>query len=211
MQRLEIKKINARDSIVKKIFTSTEDGLKYLSKIVCKVLDISEEDVTFSLIHPDVSVNENSVNSEVDVALESNEMLVNVEVNSVRSRKNERKNNMYICHLVLRQTRNAEDYSKKFKKVYQINLNTYSVTNDDRFIVRSRLLDDKTYEEIHSFFEIYDINLAKILDMDYTKIMKDDESLEKLLYLLISDDERLIKKVYDGDDFMAKIIREVKK
>lgn len=210
MQRLEIKKINARDSIVKKIFTSTEDGLKYLSKIVCKVLNISEEDVTFTLIHPDVSVNENSVNSEVDIALESNEMLVNVEVNSVRSRKNERKNNMYICHLVLRQTRNAEDYSKKFKKVYQINLNTYSVTNDDRFIVRSRLLDDKTYEEIHSFFEIYDINLAKILDMDYTKIMKDDESLEKLLYLLISDDERLIKKVYDGDDFMAKIIREVK-
>ena len=210
MQRLEIKKINARDSIVKKIFTSTEDGLKYLSKIVCKVLDISEEDVTFSLIHPDVSVNENSVNSEVDVALESNEMLVNVEVNSVRSRKNERKNNMYICHLVLRQTRNAEDYSKKFKKVYQINLNTYSVTNDDRFIVRSRLLDDKTYEEVHPFFEIYDINLAKILDMDYTIIKKDEKSLEKLLYLLISDDERLIKKVYDGDDFMAKIIREVK-
>ena len=210
MQRLEIKKINARDTIVKKIFTSTEDGLKYLSKIVCKVLNIPEEDVTFTLIHPDVSVNENSVNSEVDVALESNEILVNVEVNSVRSRKNERKNNMYICHLVLRQTRNAEDYSKKFKKVYQINLNTYSVTNDDRFVVRSRLLDDKTYEEIHSFFEIYDINLAKILGMDYTKLMKDDESLEKLLYLLVSDDERLIKKVYDGDDFMTKIIREVK-
>ena len=210
MQRLVIKKINARDSIVKKIFTSTEDGLKYLSKIVCKVLNIPEEDVTFTLIHPDVSVNENSVNSEVDVALESNEILVNVEVNSVRSRKNERKNNMYVCHLVLRQTRNAEDYSKRFKKVCQINLNTYSVTNDDRFVVRSRLLDDKTYEEIHSFFEIYDINLAKILDMDYTKLMKDDESLEKLLYLLISDDERLIKKVYDGDDFMAKIIREVK-
>ena len=210
MQRLEIKKINARDSIVKKIFTSTEDGLKYLSKIVCKVLDISEEDVTFTLLHPDVSVNENSVNSEVDVALESNEILVNVEVNSVRSRKNERKNNMYICHLVLRQTRNAKDYSKKFKKVYQINLNTYSVTNDDRFIVRSRLLDDKTYEEIHSFFEIYDINLAKILDKDYTIIKKDEKSLEKLLYLLVSDDERLIKKVYDGDEFMAKIIREVK-
>ena len=162
------------------------------------------------MLHPDLSVNENAVNSEVDIALESNEMLVNVEVNSVRSRKNERKNNMYICRLVLRQTRNAEDYSKRFKKVCQINLNTYSVTNDDRFVVRSRLLDDKTYEEIHSFFEIYDINLAKILDMDYTKLMKDNESLEKLLYLLISDDERLIKKVYDGDDFMAKIIREVK-
>ena len=94
--------------------------------------------------------------------------------------------------------------------MYQINLNTFGVTSDNRFIVKSKLLDEKTYEEVHSFFEIYDINLAKILDMDYTKFMKDDESLEKLLYLLISDDERLIRKVYDGDEFMAKIIREVK-
>ena len=115
-------------------------------------------------------------------------MLVNVEINSVKSRKNERKNNMYICHLVLRQTRNAEDYKRKFKTVDQINLNTFGVTSDNRFIVKSKLLDEKTYEEVHSFFEIYDINLAKILDMDYTKFMKDDESLEKLLYLLVSDD-----------------------
>ena len=99
----------------------------------------------------------------LDLLLEEGDIIVNVEINSVRSRKNERKNNMYICHLVLRQTKNAEDYSKRFKKVCQINLNTYSVTNDDRFVVRSRLLDDKTYEEIHSFFEIYDVNLAKIL------------------------------------------------
>ena len=115
-------------------------------------------------------------------------MLVNVEINSVKSRKNERKNNMYICHLVLRQTRNAEDYKRKFKTVDQINLNTFGVTSDNRFIVKSKLLDEKTYEEVHSFFEIYDINFAKILNMNYTKLMKDDESLEKLLYLLVSDD-----------------------
>ena len=58
MQRLEIKKINARDSIVKKIFTSTEDGFTYLTKIICKVLDIPEEDVTFTLIHPEIGGNE---------------------------------------------------------------------------------------------------------------------------------------------------------
>ena len=59
-------------------------------------------------------------------------------------------------------------------------------------------------------FEIYDINLAKILDKDYTIVRKDKESLEKLLYLLICNDKEKIDKVYDGDEFMAKIIREVK-
>ena len=58
-------------------------------------------------------------------------------------------------------------------------------------------------------FEIYDINLAKILDKDYTIVKEDKESLEKLLYLLICNDKEKMKEVYDGDEFMAKIIREV--
>ena len=58
-------------------------------------------------------------------------------------------------------------------------------------------------------FEIYDINLAKILDKDYTIVKEDKESLEKLLYLLICNDKEKMNEVYDGDEFMAKIIREV--
>lgn len=57
-------------------------------------------------------------------------------------------------------------------------------------------------------FEIYDINLAKILDKNYT-IREDRESLEKLLYLLICSDKEKMNEVYDGDEFMAKIIREI--
>ena len=34
-------------------------------------------------------------------------------------------------------------------------------------------------------FEIYDINLAKILDKDYTIVKEDKESLEKLLNYLL--------------------------
>ena len=58
-------------------------------------------------------------------------------------------------------------------------------------------------------FEIYDINLAKILDKDYTIVREDRESLEKLLYLLICSDKEKMNEVYDGDEFMAKIIREI--
>ena len=58
-------------------------------------------------------------------------------------------------------------------------------------------------------FEIYDINLAKILDKYYTIVRVDRESLEKLLYLLICSDKEKMNEVYDGDEFMAKIIREI--
>ena len=40
-------------------------------------------------------------------------------------------------------------------------------------------------------------------------VKEDKESLEKLLYLLICNDKEKMNKVYDGDEFMAKIIREV--
>lgn len=58
-------------------------------------------------------------------------------------------------------------------------------------------------------FEIYDINLAKILDKFYTIVREDRESLEKLFYLLICSDKEKMNEVYDGDEFMAKIIREI--
>lgn len=93
--------------------------------------------------------------------------------------------------------------------MYQINLNIYGVTKDKRFVVISKILDIESYEEIHPLFEIYDINLAKILDKDYTIVKEDKESLEKLLYLLICNDKEKMNEVYDGDEFMAKIIREV--
>ena len=210
MTRVKIKETTSRDSIIKNILTSTDAGLNYLAMIVCKILDLSYDDFTFSLIHPNVSVNENIINSEVDIAMQNNDMIVNVEVNSTKGRKIERKNNNYICQLILKQTKKSSDYKSKYKKVYQINLNTYGVTKDKRFIVQSKILDVKEHEEVHPMFEIYDINLAKILDKDYTIVRKDKESLEKLLYLLICNDKEKIDKVYDGDEFMAKIIREVK-
>ena len=210
MTKVKIKETTSRDSIIKNILTSTDAGLNYLAMIVCKILDLSYDDFTFSLIHPNVSVNENIINSEVDIAMQNNDMIVNVEVNSTKGRKIERKNNNYNCQLILKQTKKSSDYKSKYKKVYQINLNTYGVTKDKRFIVQSKILDVKEHEEVHPMFEIYDINLAKILDKDYTIVRKDKESLEKLLYLLICNDKEKIDKVYDGDEFMAKIIREVK-
>ena len=193
-KKVKVENLYMHDKVVKKLFTSSDVGLEYLSKIVCKVLNLSYEDVTFTLMHPEISENENIVNSEVDVVLQNNE----------------RKNSTYVCQLLLRQTKKTSDYDKKLKKVYQINLNAYDVTQDGRFVVVSKVLDTETHKEIHPLFEIVDINLAKMIKKDYTIIRKDKESLENLLYLLVCDKEENLEEVYNGDELMAKVVREIK-
>lgn len=70
-------------------------------------------------------------------------------------------------------------------------------------MVISHLVFPKTHQEIYPFLEIVDINLAKITKTSYTSI-KEKESLEKLLYLLVYIDEQILRNVYDRDDLMEK-------
>lgn len=208
MNFVKTRELFMSDVIVKKLFSS-ENGQKYLAKIICTVLNMPEDSVSFKVIHPDIGINKNVINSQADLVLESDEALVNVEVNCYNSRLLQNKNNSYICHLILKQTRTDKDFKVKLKKVYQINLNAFDITKDDRFVVISRLVDTKTHQEIHPFLEIVDVNLAKIIKTSYTSV-KEEESLEKLLYLLVCNDEQVLRNVYDGDDLMEKMVDEAK-
>jgi len=78
MHGVKTEELIMKDTTIKKLFTSTEEGREYLATIVCKILDLPPENFTFEMIHPEIGVNENVVNSEVDIALESNEIVVNV-------------------------------------------------------------------------------------------------------------------------------------
>ena len=53
------------DVIVKKLFSS-ENGQKYLAKIICTVLNMPEDSVSFKVIHPDIGINKNVINSQAD-------------------------------------------------------------------------------------------------------------------------------------------------
>ena len=113
-----------------------------------------------------------------------------VEVNCYNSRILQNKNGFYISHLILKQTRTDKTCKVKLKKVYQI-------------VGISYLVLPKTHQEIHPFLEIVDINLAKITKTSYTSI-KERKSLKKLLCLLVSNDEQILKNLYDWDDLMEK-------
>ncbi len=207
MPKVKTSETLMKDTIVKKLY-STNVGQKYLAKTVCQILGLPFESVSFKIMPTDIGTNKNIVNSDADILLESNEAIVNVEINTSTSKSIQNKNNAYVCQLVLRQLKNMEAYKNKLKKVYQINLNNYDITHDNRFIVVNRLIDIKTHKEYHPILEIIDVNLAKLQKEDYNKLKKNE--IEYLLYLLVCNDEEELRKIYNGDDLMEKMIDEAK-
>ena len=207
--KVKVRELYMRDKVVKKLFTSFS-GYQYLARIVCEVLDLPSELFSFQIFHPNVGVNENVVNSEVDLIIEDDATIVNIEINTSNSRSIQNKNTAYFCHLILKQIKTSKDYDKVLKKVYQINLNSYDVSHEERFVTRSRLIDVETKEEVHPILEIVDVYLAKIIKTDYTIVKKRKNSLEYLLYLLVCNDEKILREVYEGDNLMEKMVDEAK-
>ena len=207
--QVKVRELYMRDKVVKKLFTSFS-GYQYLARIVCEVLDLPSELFSFQIFHPSVGVNENVVNSEVDLIIEDDASIVNIEINTSNSRSIQNKNTAYFCHLILKQIKTSKDYDKVLKKVYQINLNSYDVSHEERFVTRSRLIDVETKEEVHPILEIVDVYLAKIIKTDYTIIKERKNSLEYLLYLLVCNDEKILREVYEGDSLMEKMVDEAK-
>ena len=169
-------------------------------------MDMIDKDI--KLIHPNIAVNKNIVNSEADVVLENGEFYVNLEINYYNNETSDIKNGLYLYHLLLRQVKKAKEY-ENLKKVYQINLNSYDALGKEEFIYHSKLYEKKYHIERSDFIEIIDINLEKLRQIDYNTLVKsDDMTLEKALYLFVCDDIEKLNAIYEGDKLMKKLMKE---
>ena len=199
-----------KDKVAKKLFTEKKVGLEYLRKIISLAIGIPMDmiDKDIKLIHPNIGVNKNIVNSEADVVLENGEFYVNLEMNYYNNETSDIKNGLYLCHLLLRQVKNAKEY-ENLKKVYQINLNSYDALGKEEFIYHSKLYEKKYHIERSDFIEIIDINLEKLRQIDYNTLIKsNDMTLEKALYLFVCDDIEKLNAIYEGDRLMKKLMKE---
>ena len=199
-----------KDKVAKKLFTEKKVGLEYLRKIISLAIGIPMYmiDKDIKLIHPNIGVNKNIVNSEADVVLENDEFYVNLEINYYNNETSDIKNGLYLCHLLLRQVKKAKEY-EALKKVYQINLNSYDALGKEEFIYHSKLYEKKYHIERSDFIEIIDINLEKLRQIDYNTLIKsDDMTLKKALYLFVCDDIEKLNAIYEGDKLMKKLMKE---
>ena len=199
-----------KDKVAKKLFTEKQVGLEYLRKIISLAIGIPMDmiDKDIKLIHPNIAVNKNIVNSEADVVLENDEFYVNLEINYYNNETSDIKNGLYLCHLLLRQVKKAKEY-ENLKKVYQINLNSYDALGKEEFIYHSKLYEKKYHIERSDFIEIIDINLEKLRKIDYNTLVKsEDMTLEKALYLFVCDDIEKLNAIYEGDKLMKKLMKE---
>ena len=205
----EIKFIN--DKVVKKILNSEkEECREYLVRIISGVtgMDYNILKDNIELITPNISGNVNIVNSTVDSICKDKNNYYNIEINYNNSKVVEVKNNVYVYNMILRQVKRKEDYNK-VSPVIQININNYDKFKEERFVYKSQMKETRSGKIRDELITVYDINLEYLSNIDYNKIKKGKSyNLEKLLYIFICGDERILDYIYNGDEIMLEIKEE---
>jgi len=128
--------------------------------------------------------------------------LINIEVNFNNKERVQNKNMKYVCQLVLRQTK-VNNKELNIKPIYQININNFDIFKKERFVYQSYLMEKEFHMKRSELFQIIDINMDFLTKIDYTEIKKD--SLEKLLFILICEDNNKLDELYVGDGIMEKV------
>ena len=198
-----------RDEYAKKIFRS-EDCKEYVASVIAVVLNLKKEYVmeNLTLINPNVNVNKNIKDQEVDTVFDTKNNYINIEINYQNSKELQMKNSAYIAQLYLKQVKPREKY--QIKPIVQININNYDYYQKGKFIYHSYIMEEEYHLTRDKNIEIYDINLELLSQMDYNEIEKMNErDLKWLLYIFVCEDKGLREEVYGGNEMMKKVNKKV--
>ena len=132
-----------RDLAFKKLFLEILEFLNFVYEYSLQLLVLPFDD-TIDLLDNNVNDNINIKIREIDLLYESSKYLVNIEGNSQTSVSVNLKNLSYLCALLLRQVKTAEE--DKIKNVIQININNHSPFKIKDFINITKLIDSITGE-----------------------------------------------------------------
>ncbi len=202
-------KVLLKDEFAKKIFRS-EDCKEYVASVIAVLLHLKKEDVmnNLTLINPEVNVNKNVKNQEVDVIYDTKENYVNIEINYRNSQDLRIKNNAYIAQLYLKQIKPKEKY--QIKPIVQININNYDYYKKKKFIYHSVVMEEEYHIARDKNIEIFDINVDLLTEIDYNEIEKlNERDLKWLLYIFVCGDKRRRKEVYGESEMMKKVNQKV--
>jgi len=195
-----------KDKIATKLLKS-EECREYLISILSAALGLSKEEIrnNLELVDSKVSRNVKLKDNEVDIIFENAEGYFNVEINYCHGKEIGYKNKSYLCHLYLRSLKIGKNYHPK--KIHQININNYDEYGEKEFLYTSMMMDKKYHKVRKGYDEvIIDINVDLLTEMNYNEIRNEKpDSLKRLLYVFINDNQEELDKIYWEDKVMKAV------
>ena len=201
------------DKVVKKLFTNgSKVGEEFMITLLSYILNISKEEIknNFIMLHPEIGVNKNKINSEADIVYENKKTYFSIEFNYSYYKFLVNKNFSYVCILYVRQLNNQKDY-EKIKGIYSINIDAFDYYKEKRFMYESIMMEKNLYKEQGIPIHYIDINLEYLRNMGYNDIIKEKDPLKKLLYLFVCKDQKKLDQLYEGNEMMKEFREEANK
>ena len=197
-----------RDNIAKKIFKDEVLGRGLTARLLGEILHEDYKTIYENLTpkFTEIGINTNTVNNEADIVYNTNENVINIEINYLYGPARNAQMNSYLCNLYLGQIKTYKDYENT-KGIIQILIEDYDYFKQGEYVYEVVLKDKKTNIEDDGFFKRFRISLDYLNSMNYNQVIKSDNKLVKLLYFLVCQNKMEKKKVYEDDKFMEKVIK----
>lgn len=203
-------KMFLKDVFITKLLKDVECR-DYLASIIGAVLNIDSEYVLANLKLLDTEVNQNihTKDQEVDIIVENEDMVVNIEINTLNTKQSRMKNNSYVAQLIIRQTYPGKLYD--IKPIVQINVDCFDLYEKKEFIYHSVMMEEKYHlKRQDSNMDLYDINLDFLSELDYNQIRNlSEKDLKWLLYIFVCQDKKLKNNLYNKNRMMNKVEKKM--
>ena len=181
----------------------TPGNEKILKEFVERIL--KRKFKTFKIISPELTKNNIYEKGKyLDVLIKTDDLFVNIEINSHNYNGLSERNFSYIALVYASHIKVGEEYNNDLDFV-QINLTVGLGTSQPEISVNS-VINKETLKLKVRNLDIYDVNLDKINSRCYNK---DDEY--NFLKMITAPKEELEKLAEKGDDFMKEINKQVNK
>ena len=205
-----MKHVLMNDIVARKIFKKSSVSKELTSRLVSEIIGANYDEIynNIELISEELAFSSLTVDSRADVMLKNYTMYVDIEICYSKGSTRQVQTDSYVYQIYLSQLTNYHKY-KEIKKVIQILIEDYDYFGKDKFIYDVVYMEKNLHLIEDEILEKYHVNLAYLEKRGYNGIKEDVDKLKRLVYFLICDDDEL-DKIYQGDEFMKRVIKEAR-
>jgi predicted transposase/invertase (TIGR01784 family) len=164
------------DTMFKLIMKKHKD---YTINLISLITGIPKDDLKDAEFN-DPNIMDDNINHKhqvADIIISIDKETINLEMNNYKSGVLT-KNTSYLFNIYNNNIKYGEDYDEA-KVALQINFNNFDLPSDDGIVNRYAILNEANGKPLTKMFRIYNINLAKLANNEYT------ESVDKELLTLL--------------------------